>query len=127
MDKASEGRPWFDRLAHDLRSPLTSLQTAAYLLRTDPAGNNARELADIVVRQAQRLGKMIEELDDWSRAEQNRLVDRGERVDLDAVLDMAIAATPGCTLEPAVAPDARGLAVQGDAFAAVDHASGQGR
>ena len=52
-------KPWFDRLAHDLRSPLTSLQTAAYLLRADPGGSNARELADIVVRQSQRLAKSV--------------------------------------------------------------------
>ena len=120
MDSPSPGssmaRPWFDRLAHDLRSPLTSLQTAAYLLRADPAGNNSRELADIVVRQSQRLAKMIEELDDWARAEQRRLVERGERVELDSVLDMAIGATPGCTLDPVYAEDAHGLAVQGDSM-----------
>ena len=109
-------KPWFDRLAHDLRSPLTSLQTAAYLLRADPGGSNARELADIVVRQSQRLAKMIEELDDWARAEQHRLVERGERVDLDSVLDMAIGSTPGCTLDPVYADDARGLSVQGDSM-----------
>jgi signal transduction histidine kinase len=114
VDSSSPIRPWFDRLAHDLRSPLTSLQTAAYLLRSDPGGGNARELADIVVRQSQRLAKMIEELDDWSRAEQKRLVDRGERVDLQAALDMAIGSIPGCTLDPVYASDAHGLYVQGD-------------
>jgi signal transduction histidine kinase len=107
-------KPWFDRLAHDLRSPLTSLQTAAYLLRSDPSGSNSRELADIVVRQSQRLARMIEELDDWSRAEQRRLVDRGERVELDGTVDMAIASLHGCALEPEYAPDAHGLVVQGD-------------
>ena len=51
-DAPRTDKPWFDRLAHDLRSPLTSLQTAAYLLRSDPGGSNTGELADIVVRQA---------------------------------------------------------------------------
>jgi signal transduction histidine kinase len=115
METSTRSRPWFDRLAHDLRSPLTSLQTAAYLLRSDPAGSNSHELADIVVRQSQRLAKMIEELDDWSRAEQGRLVDRGERVDLEAALDMSIASIQGSVLDPDYAPDARGLMVQGDA------------
>ncbi|HVQ32971.1 MAG TPA: HAMP domain-containing sensor histidine kinase [Lysobacter sp.] len=115
-DDASGERPWFDRLAHDLRNPLTSLQTAAYLLRSDPGGSNAQELADIVVRQAQRLSKMTEELDDWSRAAQRRLVDPGERVDLESTLDMAIGAIRDCTLDPVYAPDARGLVVQGDAL-----------
>jgi len=109
-----DSKPWLDRLAHDLRSPLTSLQTAAYLLRSDPTSANARELADIVVRQSQRMARMIEELDDWSRAEQGRLVDRGERVDIEAVLDMAITSLPGCMVEPAFAADAHGLVVLGD-------------
>ena len=91
-DAAGHDKPWFDRLAHDLRGPLTSLQTAAYLLRTDPAGPNAKDLADLVVRQSQRMGRMIEELDDWSRAEQRRLVDRREQVDLESALDMGLAA-----------------------------------
>ena len=82
-------RPWFDRIAHDLRGPLTSLQTAAYLLRNDPGGANTVELADIVVRQGQRLGRMIEELDDWSRAEQQRLVDERVPVALAPVIDLA--------------------------------------
>ena len=108
-------RPWFDRLAHDLRSPLTSLQTAAYLLRSDPGGSNTKELSDIVVRQAQRLGKMIEELDDWSRAEQGRLVEATEAMDLDGALDMALAGVQGCMLEPThVGSDARGLHVRAD-------------
>jgi K+-sensing histidine kinase KdpD len=109
-----EPKPWLDRLAHDLRSPLTSLQTAAYLLRGDPTGANARELADIVVRQSQRMARMIEELDDWSRAEQGRLVDLGERVEIEGVLDMAIASLPGCLVDPSFAADAHGLVVQGD-------------
>jgi signal transduction histidine kinase len=109
-------RPWFDRLAHDLRSPLTSLQTAAYLLRNDPSGSSRRELVDIVVRQSQRLARMIQELDDWSRVEHGRLVDRGEHVELEAVLDMAIAAIPGAMLDPVYAPDAQHLIVQGDAM-----------
>ena len=86
----ARGGPWFNRLAHDLRSPLSSLQTAAYLLRTDPGGATAKELSDIVVRQSQRMARMIDELDDWSRAQQGRLVDRGERLELGGILDMAV-------------------------------------
>ena len=112
---ATNDKPWFDRLAHDLRGPLTSLQTAAYLLRTDPGGANSRELAEIVVRQSQRMARMIEELDDWGRAQQGRLVDRGERVELDATLDMALASVHGLVVEPQYDHDARDLIVQGDA------------
>jgi signal transduction histidine kinase len=115
MANDSRGRsPWFDRLAHDLRSPLTPLQTAAYLLRTDPTGSNARELCDIVVRQSQRMARMIDELDDWSRAEQGRLVDRGARVDIGGALDMAIGSIHGCTLEPNYGAGAADAIVLGD-------------
>ncbi|MGO4552367.1 sensor histidine kinase [Lysobacter sp. 2RAF19] len=94
-DDARGGNPWFNRLAHDLRSPLSSLQTAAYLLRTDPGGATAKELSDIVVRQSQRMARMIDELDDWSRAQQHRLVDLHERVELGGILDMAVGSLHG--------------------------------
>lgn len=94
------GSPWFNRLAHDLRSPLSSLQTAAYLLRTDPGGATAKELSDIVVRQSQRMARMIDELDDWSRAQQQRLVDRSERVELGGILDMAAGSVHGSNVDP---------------------------
>jgi len=115
MQSEGNDTPWFDRLAHDLRGPLTSLQTAAYLLRTDPGGANSKELADIVVRQSQRMGRMIEELDDWGRAQQKRLVDRSERLDLEVALDMAIASQHELAIDPQYEADARGLYVQGDA------------
>ena len=108
------GRPWFDRLAHDLRGPLTSLQTAAYLLKSDPRGTNAQELADIIARQGQRLGRMIEELDDWARMEQQRLLDQRAPVELAPMLDLALTGVPGCAIEPDVADDARSLVVDGD-------------
>jgi signal transduction histidine kinase len=112
---ASRGdNPWFNRLAHDLRSPLTSLQTAAYLLRTDPGGSNTKELADIVVRQSQRMARMIDELDDWSRAAQRRLVDRSERVDLAGVIDMAVGAVHGCTIDPRYGDGLEHAVVLGD-------------
>jgi signal transduction histidine kinase len=113
---ASRGdTPWFNRLAHDLRSPLTSLQTAAYLLRTDPSSPNSKELADIVVRQSQRMARMIDELDDWSRAEQGRLVDRSERIDLAGTLDMAVGSVHGCTIDPQYGDGTQDAMVLGDA------------
>lgn len=107
-------RPWFDRIAHDLRGPLTSLQTAAYLLKSDPGNPNAQELADIIVRQGQRLGRMIEELDDWARVEQQRLLDQRAPVELAPAIDLALTGVPGCGIEPEYADDARTLVVSAD-------------
>ena len=113
-DDARGGTPWFNRLAHDLRSPLSSLQTAAYLLRTDPGGSNARELADIVVRQSQRMARMIDELDDWSRAQQGRLVSRDDRVELGAALDMAVGSLHAGNLDPHYGAGTQEAIVLGD-------------
>jgi len=110
-----EPRAWHDRIAHDLRGPLTSLQTAAWLLKSDPAGANTPELADIIVRQAQRLARMIEELDDFSRVDQQRLVDQRVHARLAELLDMALSAVPGCMAEPEYADGtARDATVEGD-------------
>ena len=108
------GSPWFNRLAHDLRSPLSSLQTAAYLLRTDPGGETAKELSDIVVRQSQRMARMIDELDDWSRAQQGRLVDRGERLELGGILDMAVGSMHGISVDPHYGAGAADAVILGD-------------
>ena len=114
-DAHARRQPWFDRLAHDLRSPLTSLQTAAYLLRSDPGGSDTRRnLPDIVVRQSQRMARMIDELDDWSRAQQGRLVDRGERVELGGILDMAVGSMHGITIDPNYGAGAADAMVLGD-------------
>jgi K+-sensing histidine kinase KdpD len=83
--------PWLDRLAHDLRGPLAPLQTASYLLQRDdlePA--RRRELVVMVERQARRLGGMIDELNDWTRAAQQRLLGPREHCEPSLLLDHAL-------------------------------------
>jgi K+-sensing histidine kinase KdpD len=83
--------PWLDRLAHDLRGPLAPLQTASYLLQRDdlePA--RRRELLVMVERQARRLGGMIDELNDWTRAAQQRLLGPREHCEPSLLLDHAL-------------------------------------
>lgn len=83
--------PWLDRLAHDLRGPLAPLQTASYLLQRDdlePA--RRRELLAMVERQARRLGGMIDELNDWTRAAQQRLLGPREHCEPALLLDHAL-------------------------------------
>ena len=113
----NDARRWFDRIAHDLRGPLTPLQTAAYLLKNehdqlDPP--RRRELAGIIERQAQRLARMIEELDDWSRIRQQRLLGTRAPIDLASCIDLAISAVPNCLIEPEVAPDCVGACIDCD-------------
>ncbi len=82
--------PWLDRLAHDLRGPLTPLQTAAYLLNSGQVSPDRQdELFALIERQTRQLGRMIDELDDWMRAAQKRLISETESCDPALLLDYA--------------------------------------
>lgn len=97
--------PFFDRLIHDLKGPLSPLQTAAYLLRREELPVERRsELLDTVERQSRRLGLMIEEAGDWARATSGSLVSRRGECDLSMLLDMSVAGFAGCTIEPQIDP-----------------------
>lgn len=83
--------PWLDRLAHDLRGPLSPLQTASYLLQRedlDPA--RRQELLLMVERQSRRLARMLDELEDWARAGQERLLGTREPGEPALLLDYAL-------------------------------------
>ena len=113
----SEGARWFDRIAHDLRGPLAPLQTAAWLLkgdaeRLDP--ERRRELVEIIERQSRRLARMVDELGDWSRAQQGRLLGAREPCPLPHLLDLAVGAIPGCAIEPRVDEGCAALRVDSD-------------
>lgn len=86
---------YLERLAHDLRGPLSPLQTAAYLLRRDDLDlERRRELAGIIDRQTARLGGMVQEVGDWIRAGQSRLVSHRELSELVVLVDLAAASPP---------------------------------
>jgi K+-sensing histidine kinase KdpD len=113
---------WLDRVAHDLRGPLTPLRTAAWLLKTerqqlDP--QRQQELLDIIDRQSRRLGRMIDEVDDWARVQQQRLLGEPMPCDLAGMLDMAIGAIPGCMIEPQLEPGSAGACIECDQFRVV--------
>lgn len=104
---------WLDRVAHDLRGPLMPLQTAAYLLRSGQldAGRQA-ELVDVIERQTRQLARMIDELGDWMRASQHRLLATREACDPALLLEYA---ATGAKLPPPRIDDASGGAtVDGD-------------
>ena len=85
---------WLDRLTHDLRGPLSPVQTAVSLLRM--GGMDAarqHELLELIERQARLLGQMIDELGDWSRAAQGTLVGERSACSPAALVDNAISGT----------------------------------
>lgn len=108
--------PWLDRLAHDLRGPLAPLQSAVYLLRSMPLEPaRQQELLTLIERQTRRLGGMIEEMGDWSRASEGRLLGRPEDCDVSLLLSYALTAAATCErLPPTVTDDSGEAIVHGD-------------
>jgi signal transduction histidine kinase len=81
---------WLDRLAHDLRGPLMPLQTAAHLLQSGQVdGERQQELFAVIERQTRRLVRMIDELGDWTRTSQQRLLGLRELCEPSLLLDYA--------------------------------------
>lgn len=106
---------WMDRLAHDLRGPLAPMLTAIYLLRESGAdGRQRHDLLEMMERQIQRLGGMIDEVSDISRAEKGRLVGRTESIDVDLLLDDIVARMRTVAPEITFEPGARGQRIEGD-------------
>ena len=104
-----------DRLAHDLRGPLTPLQTAAYLLRSGQVTpERQQELYALIERQTRQLVRMIDELGDWSRASQQRLVGPYEPCDPALLLDYARANSGAAGAEAIVENHADGVMLEGD-------------
>jgi len=107
--------PWIDRLAHDLRGPLTPLQTAAYLLRSGQVTpERQQELFALIDRQTRQLVRMIDELNDWTRASQQRLVGTPEACDPALLLDYARANSGAAGSEAIVENHVDGLLLEGD-------------
>lgn len=108
-------RSWLDRLAHDLRGPLAPIQTAVFLLRNPAVDAGQRdELLEVVDRQAQRLGAMIDEFSDLVQADRGGFVACREVVDLGTLVADAVARLPARTPRVAFAPGADALRVEGD-------------
>ena len=112
----SDPLPWLGRLAHDLRGPLMPLQTASYLLRSGQLEpERQQELFVLVERQTQRLARMIDELDDWTRASQHTLLGAREPCEPALLLDNAIGgARLGSNVAPTIVDDTGECHVDGD-------------
>lgn len=108
--------PWLDHLAHDLRGPLAPLQTAAYLLKTGTLEpERQQELFELIERQTRRLTRMVDEVGDWSRANQGRLLGTTMPCEPAALLEVALASNAGLGGAAArVDEDAASAQVSGD-------------
>jgi signal transduction histidine kinase/DNA-binding response OmpR family regulator len=104
-------------LSHELRNPLAPLRSGLQLLHLDPAGG--RDLIPMMSRQVNQLVRLVDDLLEVSRINRGTLALRKERVELHAVVQLAVeTAQPlvherGHTLEVALPP--RGLWLEADA------------
>ena len=71
-------------VSHELRTPLTSIRAFAEILRDsgELPEEKRRHFLDVVVRESQRLSRLIEEILDLARLESGRLTLEPQRLDL---------------------------------------------
>jgi len=90
---------WFQRVAHDLRDPLSPMQTAVYLLRSGDISEEERiHMLELIERQGMRLSGMIDELGDCLRAARGNLLGRRTEVDLGVLAALGIASADAAPL-----------------------------
>jgi signal transduction histidine kinase len=78
-------------LAHELRNPLQPLQTAVEVLEHDPDKPVPVRIRKIVQRQVQHITRLVDDLLDVARFTAGKLELRREPIDLDGVIDEAVA------------------------------------
>ena len=80
-------------VSHEFRSPLTSLSHIAELLATDrlPSDDLRRTSYDVLVRETNRLQRLVEGLLDFGRFEAGAAALRLETVDVSALVRMTVA------------------------------------
>ncbi|MDQ6638075.1 MAG: response regulator [Pseudomonadota bacterium] len=80
-------------LAHELRNPLAPVQNAVQILqRQDAAGSESEWARAIIARQVRIMARLIDDLMDVSRINQGRIELQRQRVDLSAVVELAVEA-----------------------------------
>jgi PAS domain S-box-containing protein len=78
-------------LAHELRNPLAPIRNAAQLLEVPAADEHQRQWArQVIARQVQRMGLLLDDLLDVSRITRGRLELKKDRVGLGALVATAI-------------------------------------
>ena len=101
-------------LAHEIRNPLASIRSAVeQLARSRHAGDDERTLASLVVRESDRLSRLLSEFLDFSRVRATR----SEPLDLHAVATAVVQlvrAHPDCGLGAELVVEGERTVVEGD-------------
>jgi signal transduction histidine kinase len=81
-DSRNSQRRFISDASHELRSPITTIRQHAEVALAHPGETNARELAEVVLAEQQRMQRLVEDLLLLARADENVPLDRAP-VDLD--------------------------------------------
>jgi signal transduction histidine kinase len=81
-------------VTHELRTPLTSVRALGEILRDNPALDEGRrrEFSSIIVKESERLTRLITQVLDFQKMESGRVTWEIERVDFAAIVSDALAA-----------------------------------
>lgn len=77
-------------VAHELRSPLSPIMSAAQLIDTTDNPATMKRMAGVITRQARMLGRLVNDLFDASRISRGELPLHKVRVPFDSVLQVAL-------------------------------------
>ncbi|QAU34759.1 sensor histidine kinase [Janthinobacterium sp. 17J80-10] len=82
-------------VTHELRTPLTSIRAFSEILRDNPglASEKRSEYLDIVIKESERLTRLINDVLDLAKIEAGRAEWNSEKLDLREVIDAAVKAT----------------------------------
>ena len=109
-------------MSHELRTPLTSIRAFSEILLANPEMESAQreEFLRIVVKESERLTRLVEEVLDLAKIESGRMEWRHEVVDLRQLITDSLAAVSqllkerGITLEPTLPDEAVSVEVDSD-------------
>ena len=79
-------------VSHELRTPLTSIRAFAEILKNTPdlPAEKQQHFLDVIVRESERLSRLIEEILDLARLESGRMTLKPQAVDLVAALRQSV-------------------------------------
>jgi len=92
-------------ISHELRTPLTSIRSFSEILFDNPDvdSDQRREFLGIIIKESERLTRLINQILDLARMEAGRMEWRMADIDPREVIDEALAATGGLFKEKGIA------------------------
>jgi signal transduction histidine kinase len=87
LEHADKNKNMFiSSLSHELRNPLAAIKSSITLLELSDSWKKSGKAIDVISRQSNNLSRMVDDLLDVSRINQNKMVLKRERLDLNEII-----------------------------------------